>query len=78
MDNATFQSPKTTVFGDVLFKANGMMGMKFKSSMLEYSKLILSKMTFDKKLFKKEFRKAFRYLDREERRQLIHWIRSKS
>ena len=46
--------------------------------MLEYSKLILSKMTFDKKLFKKEVRKAFRYLNREERRQLIIWVRSKS
>jgi hypothetical protein len=46
--------------------------------MLEYSKLILSKMTFDRKLFKKEFRKAFRYLNREERRQLVKWVRSKS
>ena len=55
-----------------------MMGIKFKCSMLEYSKLILSKMTFDKKLFKKEFRKAFRYLNREERKQLIIWVRSKS
>jgi hypothetical protein len=54
------------------------MGIKFKCSMLEYSKLILSKMTFDKKLFKKEFKKAFRYLNREERRQLIIWIRSES
>ena len=55
-----------------------MMGIKFKCSMLEYSKLILSKMTFDKRLFKKEFRKAFRYLNREERRQLKIWVRSKS
>lgn len=46
--------------------------------MLEYSKLILSKMTFDKKLFRKEVRKAFRYLNVEERRQLIEWVRSKS
>ena len=54
------------------------MGIKFKGSMLEYSKLILSKMTFDKKLFKKELRKAFRYLNREECRLLIDWVRSKS
>jgi hypothetical protein len=54
------------------------MKIKFKCSMLEYSKLILSKMTFDRKLFKKELRKAFRYLDREERRQLIIWVRSES
>lgn len=53
-----------------------MRGIKFKCSMLEYSKFILSKMTFDKKLFKKEFKKAFRYLNREERRQLVTWIRS--
>jgi hypothetical protein len=46
--------------------------------MLEYSKLILSKMTFDKTLFKKELRKAFRYLNRDERRQLIAWVRSRS
>jgi hypothetical protein len=54
------------------------MKIKFKCSMLEYSKLILSKMTFDRKLFKKELRKAFRYLDREERRQLIIWVHSES
>jgi hypothetical protein len=53
-------------------------GIKFKCSMLEYSKLVLSKMTFDKKLFRKEVRKAFRYLNVEERRQLIEWVRSKS
>ena len=46
--------------------------------MLEYSKLILSKMTFDKKLFKKELRKAIRCLNREECKNLIAWVRSKS
>jgi hypothetical protein len=55
-----------------------MMGKKFKRSMLEYSKLILSKMTFDKKLFKKEFRKAFRYLNRKERKRLVMWVRSQA
>jgi len=54
------------------------MRITFKCSMLDYSKLILSKMTFDKKLFKKELKKAFRYLNRDERMQLITWIRSKS
>ena len=49
----------------------------FKRSMLEYAKLILSKMTFDKKLFRKEFRKAFRYLKRDERTRLLNWVRSK-
>jgi hypothetical protein len=62
----------------LIFIVLAMIRIKFKSSMLEYSKLILSKMTFDKKLFKKEFRKAFRYLNREERRHLIRWVRSKS
>jgi hypothetical protein len=55
-----------------------MRGIKFKCTMLEYSKFILSKMTFDKRLFKKEFRKAFRYLNREDRGHLIKWVRSKS
>lgn len=44
--------------------------------MLEYSKLILSKMTFDKYLFRKEFRKAFRYLNVQDRRELLRWVRS--
>lgn len=61
-----------------MLKSIIMRGIKFKSSMLEYSKLILSKMTFDKKLFGKEVRKAFRYLNADERRQLIEWVRSKS
>lgn len=49
---------------------------KFKLSMLEYSKVILSKISFDKKLFKKEYRKAFRYLDSNERLALKHWVRA--
>lgn len=62
----------------MIFKSIAMMKMKFKNSMLEYSKFILSKMTFDRKLFRKEFRKAFRYLNREECRQLIRWVRSQA
>lgn len=46
--------------------------------MLEYSKLILTKVAFDRKLFKKEFRKAFQHLNRDERGQLIRWIHSNS
>lgn len=49
---------------------------KFKTSMLEYSKIILSKITFDRKLFKKEYRKAFRYLDSNERIVLRQWVRA--
>ena len=60
----------------VIFTSIAGMEMKFKRSMLEYSKFILLKMTFDRKLFMKELRKAFRYLNRDERRQLISWVRS--
>lgn len=49
---------------------------KFKLSMLEYSKVILSKISFDKRLFRKEYKKAFRYLDNHERAALKHWVRA--
>jgi hypothetical protein len=51
-------------------------GMKFKLSMLEYSKIILSKISFDRRLFRKEYKKAFRYLDSNERKALKLWVRS--
>ena len=53
-------------------------GRKFKLSMLEYSKIILSKMRFDKRLFRKEYKKAFRYLDSNERSALKRWVRAAS
>ncbi|MBT1705645.1 hypothetical protein KK060_20310 [Fulvivirgaceae bacterium PWU20] len=46
--------------------------------MLEYSKVILSKISFDKKLFRKEYRKAFKYLDNGERAALKNWVRLQS
>jgi len=49
---------------------------KFKLSMFEYSKVILSKISFDRKLFIKEYRKAIRYLDNNERNALKHWVRT--
>jgi len=49
---------------------------KFKLSMLEYSKIILSKFGFDKKLFRKECKKAFKYLDHNERAVLKRWVRT--
>lgn len=49
---------------------------QFTRSFLEYSKLILSKISFDKKLFRKEYRKAFRKLDEEERVTLRRWVRT--
>lgn len=52
------------------------MARNFNKSMLEYAKDILSKISFDKKLFRKELRKAFRNLDDEDRKELITWVRS--
>lgn len=49
---------------------------KYKLSMLEYTKIILSKISFDKTLFKKEYKKAFRYLDMNERTALEQWVRA--
>jgi hypothetical protein len=49
---------------------------KFKRSMLDYSKIILSKISFDRTLFKKEYRKAVKYLNADERIQLKSWVRS--
>lgn len=49
---------------------------KFKLSMLEYAKVILSKLSFDKKLFRKEYKKAFRHLDKNERVALRSWVRT--
>lgn len=49
---------------------------KFKLSMLEYSKVILAKISFDRKLFRKEYRKAVKQLDTHERATLKEWVRS--
>ena len=51
-------------------------GRKFKLSMLEYSKIILAKISFDKRLFIKEYKKAFRHLDNNERTALKQWVRA--
>jgi IS605 OrfB family transposase len=44
-----------------------------KTSWLSYSKTILEKVSFDKKLFAKEFRKALKKLAFSEKKQLIRW-----
>jgi hypothetical protein len=44
-------------------------------SMLEYSKFILQKVSFDEFLFKKELEKALKVLLPEEIRQLINWAK---
>lgn len=43
--------------------------------MLEYSKLILEKVSFDKELFKKELDKALKVLMPEEIEQLLSWAK---
>ena len=53
-----------------------MSNKSFKLSMLEYSKIILSKFRFDKKLFRKEYKEAFKYLDNSDRAVLKQWVRS--
>lgn len=44
--------------------------------MLEYSKEILMKMSFDVKLFKKELAKAYQNLMDEEVQELRNWVKS--
>ena len=44
-------------------------------SMLEYCKIILGKMKFSKRLFRKEYRKTFRYLEPAEHHKLKQWLR---
>jgi hypothetical protein len=47
----------------------------FKTSMLEYCKIILKKISFNRRLFRKEYRKTFTYLDPAEQNQLKQWLR---
>jgi len=52
-----------------------MKGRIFKKSMLEYSKMILSKIKFDHRLFRKEYKKSFQYLEPIEHKELKKWLR---
>lgn len=45
--------------------------------MLEYCKTILTKMSFSRRLFRKEYRKTFFYLNYEDHQKLKKWIRQK-
>jgi len=42
--------------------------------MLEYTKIILNKVSFDKKLFAKELEKSFKVLEAKEIIQLRSWL----
>lgn len=47
------------------------------SKMLKYCKVILEKMSFDKKLVRKEYRKSIRWLTHSEYESLRIWVRAK-
>ena len=47
-----------------------------KTNMLEYSKAILEKVSFDPELFQKELQKALNMLNAEEVSDLILWVRA--
>ena len=46
------------------------------NKMLEYSKTILQKISFSKSLFKKEYKKSFKYLNERERVELRKWLKA--
>ncbi len=45
--------------------------------MLEYSKIILEKVHFEPRIFRKELRKALRQFSSEENKNLMAWCKSK-
>lgn len=49
--------------------------MGLKISMIEYCKMILKKISFNRRLFLKEYRKSFKYLAPHEHTQFRKWAR---
>jgi hypothetical protein len=49
--------------------------MKTESSMLKYVKTILDRMSFDRRLFRKEYRKSLSWLSKDEVNELRFWLR---
>lgn len=49
--------------------------MKFKTSMLDYCKLVLTKISFSKTLFQKEYKKSLKFLSKDEVREFKQWVR---
>ncbi len=45
-------------------------------NMFNYCKVILGKVSFDRSLFRKEYRKSLRILSDAEAQALKHWIRN--
>lgn len=60
-----------------IFAVRGNKLLFFNTKMLEYVKTILLKVSFDKMLFEKELRKAFKVLVQEEIQQLKQWCYEK-
>jgi hypothetical protein len=49
--------------------------MFMKKSMLDYVKIVLSKVSFDRRLFRKEYRKSLSWLSHNEINELRSWLR---
>ena len=67
--------------GTVNFPSNFVSATKIKifpmpNKMLEYCKTILQKISFSKSLFKKEYKKTFKYLNEGERMELKKWLKA--
>jgi len=52
--------------------------IKKECQMLSYCKLILEKMSFDRKLLLKEYRKSLRWLPTSESRELKAWMKERA
>lgn len=50
--------------------------IKFKTRMVEYCKNIMQQFTFNRTLFRKEYRKSLQYLNAEDQLELKRWLRS--
>ncbi|MEQ8582432.1 MAG: hypothetical protein RIC30_02320 [Marinoscillum sp.] len=50
-------------------------GDQHTTTMLEYFKILLHKLSFNSRLFRKEYRKTFRYLKPSEQDRLKEWLR---
>lgn len=46
-----------------------------KTPMLDYLKMILSKVSFDRRIFRREYKKSFNMLSPTEIRELRHWLK---
>ena len=50
--------------------------MKTRKNLLDYSKKVLEAVSFDRALFKKEYRKALLGLTSDESKELKYWVRN--